>query len=63
MIDIDEYLTVKDICDILKIGKTKAYNLINQKDFPKIKIGHDIRVSKLLFEEYMRHNMYKIIKL
>ena len=63
MLYIEEYLTVNDICKILKIGKTKAYSLVNQKDFPKIKIGHNIRIPKNKFEEYMSRNTYKTIKL
>ncbi len=50
----NEYLTAKEIGEILKIGRTKTYNLINQSDFPKYRIGGTIRVRRDEFEKYMR---------
>lgn len=41
-----ELLTVKELGEFLKIGRSKAYFLIKQKDFPIIKIGKNIRINK-----------------
>lgn len=41
---MEEYLTVEEVAEILKIGKKKAYKLVGQADFPKIKLGHERRV-------------------
>lgn len=53
-----EYYTVAEIQEILKLGKKKTYALVNQKDFPKLKIGRSIRIPKQEFEEFMAHLLY-----
>lgn len=53
-----EYYTVSEIQEILKLGKKKTYALVNQKDFPKLKIGRSIRIPKQEFEEFMAHLLY-----
>lgn len=58
---MEEYLTVKEVSQILKMGINKTYDLIAQKDFPKIKIGGRYLVPKSSFENYMKHNIYKEI--
>lgn len=55
---MEEYYTVSDIQHILKIGRRKAYQLVNQSDFPKFRIGHDIRIPKSAFEDFMKHILY-----
>jgi excisionase family DNA binding protein len=49
----DDYpmvLTVKEVMEILGIGKRKAYELMDEKDFPSIKIGQKLkRVEKEAF--------------
>lgn len=52
-----KYLTVKDIQDILQIGKNKAYNLCALKGFPAIKIGTTYRVEESLFNQWMADNV------
>ena len=58
---MEEYLTPQDISTILNIGKNKTYNLINNKDFPKIRIGNSIRIPISKFDEYMSRHLYKTI--
>ena len=58
MKELDEYYTVSDVQHILKIGRRKAYKLVNQPDFPKVRIGHDIRIPKSTFEDFMTHILY-----
>ena len=41
-----EFLTVKDIQRILKIGINQAYNLCQRGDFPVMKIGSAYRIPK-----------------
>jgi len=40
MLKIAKYLTPDDICEWLVIEKTYLYRLINEKQFPTIKLGH-----------------------
>lgn len=56
--EIEEYLTVEEIAEILKIGKKKAYKLVGQADFPKIKLGKAYRIPKKKFNEFMEHLLY-----
>lgn len=42
-------LTVKDVMEILGIGKRVAYELMDRKDFPTVRIGKLKRVNRDLF--------------
>ncbi|MDE6433553.1 MAG: helix-turn-helix domain-containing protein [Lachnospiraceae bacterium] len=53
MIEIDEYLTPKDIQNIFKIGRNKVYQLCSLKGFPSIKIGTTYRINKSKFVKWM----------
>lgn len=57
----ERYLTVKDLQEKLKISRSKAYRLVSQPDFPKLKIGRDIRIPETQLEEFLEsllHNQY-----
>lgn len=60
---MEEFLTVDDVCKILKIGKNQGYKLVEQPDFPKIQIGKLYRIPKSKFEKYLTNNTYKQIYL
>ena len=60
---MEQYLTVKQVQDILGFSKTKTYALVNQKDFPKIRIGNDIRIPRTAFFTFLENLMYKEYKL
>lgn len=40
------YMTVSEVRDYLSIGKTAAYELVHQADFPVCRIGGSIRVPR-----------------
>lgn len=42
----DEMLTVSELMNFLKIGRTKAYEIIRIKGFPLLSIGGVYRISK-----------------
>jgi len=50
----ETYYSVKDIKVILNMGNTTVYKLINQKDFPKTKIGKKWLIPKSKFEAFMK---------
>lgn len=56
-----EYLTVKEIATELRISLSKAYEIVADKGFPKVKIGKTIRIPKNDFYNYMNRNLYKEI--
>lgn len=58
-----EYLTVEQAGEILMLGRNTMYKLVSRPDFPKIKIGKNIRIPKEDLEKFMEHNLYKEVKL
>lgn len=53
-------LTVSDMAKLLKISRSKAYDLVKEKSFPIIKIGKCIRISKKELEVWL-HNTEKCV--
>lgn len=56
---MDNYLTVKDVQGILRIGKTKMYELIKQDDFPKIQIGKQYLIPETELDKFLKKYLYK----
>lgn len=46
-------LTVSDVMEILGIGKRVAYELMDRKDFPTVRIGKLKRVNREAFFEWI----------
>ncbi len=45
--EIDKsFLTVEEMANLLRISRSKAYELVKEKNFPIIKIGKCIRINK-----------------
>ena len=66
--DMDHYQDIEDIpmvfgprelSKILGISKNKAYEVVNRYDFPKIRVGRRIIISKKHFLEWMDANFGK----
>jgi excisionase family DNA binding protein len=53
-----EWLTVADLCEVLGIGRTLAYQLIAERTIPAVRIGRAIRVRKADIEEWLEENRY-----
>ena len=56
---MEKYLTVKEVAEILRMGKTMAYELVNKPDFPSVKIGKKILIPESEFERFMKQYWYK----
>ena len=56
-------LTTKDLQQILKIGRDRAYALMRSRAFPSIKIGARYYVTKEALEEWLRQYAYKTFEL
>lgn len=39
-------LSIKDVMEVLRIGKSQAYELARRKDFPKLPIDKPIRIPR-----------------
>jgi hypothetical protein len=55
--------TLKDLQEIFHCGKSYAYELINLKGFPRIKIGRKIFVPKDRLMKWLKENMNSEIQL
>lgn len=51
-------LDVKDLMQLMKIGRDKAYNLMRSKSFPSIRIGKSYRVSEDAYNRWASENQY-----
>lgn len=56
----DTLLTVLEMAKMLKISRSKAYELIKEKSFPIIKIGKCIRISQKELINYL-HNYEMVL--
>ena len=60
MIMFDEYndiITVKELCQMLKIGKNTAYELIHSGQIKSIAIKRQIRISKQSVISYLENEI------
>ena len=48
-----EILTVKDLCEILDIGKNTAYNLLKSGEIKSVKIGKIYKIPKDYLIRYL----------
>ena len=48
-------LNVDDIRKILGISRATTYDLVNREDFPKIKTGRLIKISKRAFFKWLEN--------
>ncbi|MDR2559904.1 MAG: helix-turn-helix domain-containing protein [Oscillospiraceae bacterium] len=51
-------LTVKDISEILRISRAGAYNLINSREFPKVKVGKRVLIEKTDLMRWLQQNKH-----
>ena len=53
-----EWLSLKDVQQMLGIGRTKAYELIATGELPAVRIGRCIRVNRGELDEWLRAQRY-----
>lgn len=58
-----DILTVKDIKRSLGCGINRAYEIVNQKDFPKIKIGKRLYIPKDEYKKWLQSYVRKEYKI
>ena len=49
-----ELLTINELCDLLMIGRTTAYKLLQSHELNAFKIGRVWKISKASVESYIR---------
>jgi len=53
-----EWLTLKDVQQLVGIGRTKAYELVTTGELPAVRIGRCIRVNRTELDEWLRTQRY-----
>lgn len=52
-----EILTVKDLCEILNIGKNTAYSLLKSGEIRSVKIGKIYKIPKDCLINYLKSSV------
>lgn len=52
-------LDVKDLMQLMKIGRDKAYDLMRSDGFPSFRIGKSYRVSEEAYNRWASENQYR----
>ena len=55
-----DLLSVNDVRHALRIGRTKAYEMIKSGEIQSIKIGNAIRIPKISLLDYVNGNIYNM---
>ena len=55
----EQLLTCTDLQAILRIGKTKLYKLIREKQLPAIRVGNTYRIKQSDLEKYLTNQCNK----
>jgi excisionase family DNA binding protein len=53
-----EWLSLKDVQQLVGIGRTKAYELVTTGELPAVRIGRCIRVNRKELDEWLRAQRY-----
>ncbi len=48
-----EYLKVPEVAEFLRIGRSRAYELVGSGEIPSVKIGRSVRVSRKELERWL----------
>ena len=55
--DLD-LLSLAEVCQELKMGKSWVYRRIKSGEIPSVKLGHNIKVKREDLEEYLEAHRY-----
>jgi glycerol-3-phosphate dehydrogenase len=51
-----QYITVKELCDWIRLSRSKVYSLISTKEIPHIKVGGKILFDKEKIQQWISEN-------
>ena len=49
----EKYLTITELCELLKIGRNTAYSLCNDITFPSFRVGKKILIDREKLEIWL----------
>ena len=48
-----EYLKVPEVAEVLRIARSRAYELVAEGEIPSVRIGRSVRVSRKELERWL----------
>jgi excisionase family DNA binding protein len=48
-----EYLKVPEVAEVLRIARSRAYELVGEGEIPSVRIGRSVRVSRKELERWL----------
>jgi putative molybdopterin biosynthesis protein len=52
----EELLTVEQVKELLKVGRTFAYSLVKSGELPSYRVGRLLRIRRTDVEQWLEHN-------
>lgn len=53
-----EYLKVPEVAEVLRIARSRAYELVGSGEIPSVRIGRSVRVSRRELERWLEDRRY-----
>jgi putative molybdopterin biosynthesis protein len=53
-----EYLKVPEVAEVLRIARSRAYELVASGEIPAVKIGRSVRVSRKELDRWVEGQRY-----
>ncbi len=53
-----EYLKVPEVAEVLRIARSRAYELVGSGEIPSIRIGRSVRVSRRELDRWLESQRY-----
>ncbi len=53
-----EYLKVPEVAKVLRIARSRAYDLVANGTIPAVRIGRSVRVSRSELEHWLTNQIY-----
>lgn len=53
-----EYLKVPEVAEMLRIARSRAYELVAEGEIPAVKIGRSVRVSRKELDRWLEEQSY-----
>lgn len=57
-----EYLKVPEVAEMLRIARSRAYELVADEKIPSVRIGRSVRVSRRELEKWLEERRYPEVR-
>ena len=61
--DQDKWLTIDELAEYLKMGRTKLYRMAQEGNIPASKVGNQWRFDREEIDEWMKSNQPTMLKI